>query len=69
MNRNIALKIGDLTARIPVIQGGMGVGVSLSSLAGSVASACFAGGNLQSKRNRKRLRYNRSKYYGSYQIL
>lgn len=37
MNRNIALKIGDLTARIPVIQGGMGVGVSLSSLAGSVA--------------------------------
>ena len=31
------LIIGDLTARIPIIQGGMGVGVSLSSLAGSVA--------------------------------
>ena len=31
------LKIGDLTARIPVIQGGMGVGISLSHLAGSVA--------------------------------
>lgn len=31
------LKIGDLTARIPVIQGGMGVGISLSSLAGNVA--------------------------------
>lgn len=31
------LKIGDLTARVPVIQGGMGVGVSLSSLAGNVA--------------------------------
>lgn len=31
------LKIGDLTARIPVIQGGMGVGVSLSGLAGAVA--------------------------------
>ena len=30
------LKIGDLTARVPVIQGGMGVGVSLSSLAGNV---------------------------------
>lgn len=29
------LKIGDLTARIPVIQGGMGVGISLSHLAGS----------------------------------
>lgn len=31
------LKIGDLTAKIPVIQGGMGVGISLSSLAGNVA--------------------------------
>ena len=31
------LKIGDLVARVPVIQGGMGVGVSLSSLAGAVA--------------------------------
>lgn len=31
------LKIGDLTARIPLIQGGMGVGISLSSLAGTVA--------------------------------
>ena len=33
------LKIGDLTARLPIIQGGMGVGISLSSLAGSVAAA------------------------------
>lgn len=32
------LTIGDLTARVPVIQGGMGVGVSLSSLAGAVAA-------------------------------
>lgn len=31
------LKIGTLTARLPVIQGGMGVGISLSSLAGAVA--------------------------------
>lgn len=31
------LIIGDLTASIPVIQGGMGVGISLSSLAGAVA--------------------------------
>ena len=34
-----ALKIGKLTARRPVIQGGMGVGISLSSLAGAVAKA------------------------------
>lgn len=33
------LKIGNLIARIPVIQGGMGVGVSLSGLAGAVAAA------------------------------
>ena len=33
-----ALNIGELTARIPVIQGGMGVGISLSGLAGSVAA-------------------------------
>ena len=33
------LKIGDLVAKVPVIQGGMGVGVSLSSLAGSVAAS------------------------------
>lgn len=32
-----ALQIGDLTAPIPIIQGGMGVGISLSSLAGAVA--------------------------------
>ena len=31
------LKIGDLVAKIPVVQGGMGVGVSLSGLAGAVA--------------------------------
>lgn len=31
------LIIGDLEAKVPVIQGGMGVGVSLSSLAGNVA--------------------------------
>ncbi len=31
------LKIGDLIAKVPIIQGGMGVGVSLSNLAGNVA--------------------------------
>ena len=31
------LKIGDLVAERPIIQGGMGVGISLSSLAGAVA--------------------------------
>ncbi|RBP46820.1 NAD(P)H-dependent flavin oxidoreductase [Garciella nitratireducens] len=32
------LKIGNLIAKIPIVQGGMGVGISLSSLAGSVAA-------------------------------
>ncbi|MDO5779287.1 MAG: nitronate monooxygenase family protein [Clostridium sp.] len=32
-----SLIIGDLVANVPIIQGGMGVGVSLSSLAGAVA--------------------------------
>jgi nitronate monooxygenase len=33
-----ALRIGDLTASLPIIQGGMGVGVSLSGLASAVAN-------------------------------
>ena len=32
------LKIGNLTAKLPIIQGGMGVGISLSSLAGAVSA-------------------------------
>lgn len=36
MNSN-SLVIGDLVARVPVLQGGMGVGVSLAGLAGAVA--------------------------------
>ncbi len=32
------LKIGDLIAKIPIIQGGMGVGISLSGLASAVAN-------------------------------
>ena len=31
------LKIGDIAAGVPVIQGGMGVGISLGNLAGAVA--------------------------------
>lgn len=31
------LKIGDLTARLPIVQGGMGVGISLAGLAAAVA--------------------------------
>ncbi|MDT8718077.1 nitronate monooxygenase [Clostridium sp. 19966] len=38
MNIN-PLVIGDLVARLPIIQGGMGVGVSLSGLASAVAKA------------------------------
>lgn len=33
-----SLKIGDLTAKLPIVQGGMGVGVSLSGLASAVAN-------------------------------
>lgn len=33
------LKIGDLSSRLPIIQGGMGVGVSLSNLAAAVTNA------------------------------
>ena len=33
------LRIGKLTAKYPIIQGGMGIGISLSSLAGAVAKA------------------------------
>ncbi len=32
------LKIGDLTATLPIVQGGMGVGISLASLAAAVAN-------------------------------
>ena len=31
------LHLGDLVARLPIVQGGMGVGVSLSGLAAAVA--------------------------------
>ena len=37
MNIN-SLKIGNLSVKLPIIQGGMGVGVSLSSLASAVAN-------------------------------
>ena len=33
-----SLRIGDLTAKIPIVQGGMGVGISLAGLASAVAS-------------------------------
>ena len=33
-----SLKIGNLSARLPIIQGGMGVGISLSGLASAVAN-------------------------------
>jgi len=37
------LKIGDLVAKIPIVQGGMGVGISLSSLAAAVANCGAVG--------------------------
>jgi len=38
MNTLKRLKIGDCAPRFPIIQGGMGVGISLSGLAGAVAA-------------------------------
>ena len=32
------LQIGDLKIKFPVIQGGMGIGISMSGLAGAVAN-------------------------------
>jgi len=37
--RGKSLTIGNLTARLPIIQGGMGVGISLSGLASAIANA------------------------------
>ena len=36
--RGKSLSIGGLTAKLPIIQGGMGIGVSLSGLASAVAN-------------------------------
>ncbi len=38
MDKIPSLKIGNLTANIPIIQGGMGVGISMASLASAVAN-------------------------------
>ena len=32
------LRIGDLRIRVPIVQGGMGIGISMSRLAGAVAN-------------------------------
>ena len=37
------LTIGDSVARVPIVQGGMGVGISLSGLASAVAMAVLRG--------------------------
>ena len=38
------LNIGDLIAKTPIVQGGMGVGISLSRLASAVAQSPGTGG-------------------------
>ncbi len=60
------LKIGNLTAEIPIIQGGMGVGISLSNLASAVANEGAIGvisaaeiGFLESDFNKKPMAANR----------
>ena len=37
------LQIGDLIAERPIVQGGMGVGISLGNLAGAVAKRRWSG--------------------------
>ena len=41
------LQIGRLTAILPIIQGGMGIGVSLSGLSSAVANEGGIGGNFR----------------------
>ena len=38
MNKFMGFHIGDLEINLPIVQGGMGVGISLSHLAGAVAN-------------------------------
>ena len=38
MSNMKSLKIGDIEVKVPIIQGGMGVGISLSRLAAAVAN-------------------------------
>lgn len=38
MSKLQGVKIGDLEIKVPIIQGGMGIGISLSNLAGAVAA-------------------------------
>ena len=45
------LKIGDKVAELPIIQGGMGVGVSRSSLAGAWATTATPGGSRRRSRS------------------
>ena len=75
-----ALHIGEKTAQIPIIQGGMGVGISRSSLAGAVAREGGIGiistaqigydeeGFAKSKTDRKR-RYRRCQHHGGLEAL
>jgi len=50
------LQIGDLTVELPIIQGGMGIGVSMSGLAAAVANA---GGVVLSLTGRQKLAFVR----------
>ena len=54
------LKIGNKTANVPIIQGGMGVGVSRSRLAGAVAAASAA--MLMAGQARTKVRKNRTSH-------
>jgi NAD(P)H-dependent flavin oxidoreductase YrpB (nitropropane dioxygenase family) len=65
VNKMPELKIGNLIAKIPIVQGGMGVGISLSGLASAVANQGGIGvissvglGGIESSDLKKLKRYN-----------
>ena len=65
------LILGDVIVPVPVIQGGMGVGVSRSRLAGAVAKEGGIGviSTAQIKRDCRRKRTGRCEYHGGIKAL
>ena len=57
------LKIGDLVARTPIVQGGMGVGISMSRLASAVANEGGIGVISAARMLGEQIRFYRSKSY------
>ncbi|WP_297439441.1 nitronate monooxygenase family protein [uncultured Clostridium sp.] len=63
------LKIGNLVAKLPIIQGGMGVGVSLSRLAGAVAKCGGIGVISAAQPGYKELDFEKSNFKANIRAL